>query len=81
MPNVFEPEWEVDLPEPWSLRGARLAHAAGAERLGATVYELAPGGVVSPLHTHAANEEIAIALSAGVTLRTPDGERVLEAGW
>jgi len=54
--------------------------AAGAERLGATVYEIDPGGVVSPLHTHLANEEMVVALSRPVTLRTPDGERLLEPG-
>lgn len=80
MPNVFEPEWEAELPAPWNLRGARVGQAAGARRLGATVYEIAPGGVVSPLHTHAANQEMVIALSGPVTLRIPESERVLEPG-
>ena len=49
MPNVFEPEWEIELPEPWSLRGARLAHVAGvleAYRRGDAVEQMAdePGG-------------------------------------
>jgi uncharacterized cupin superfamily protein len=80
MPNVFEPEWDAELPPPWRLRMARVAQAAGAQRLGASVYEIEPGGVVSPLHTHFANEELVIALSGSVTLRTPDDERVLEPG-
>jgi uncharacterized cupin superfamily protein len=78
--NVFEPEWDVDLPAPWRLRMARVGAGAGSRRLGASVYEIEPGGVVSPLHTHLANEELVIALSGPVTLRTPDGERVLEPG-
>lgn len=80
MPNVFAPEWEADVPEPWRFQAARVGAAGGAERLGATLYELAPGGVVSPLHTHSANEELVIALAGAVTLRTPDGERVLAPG-
>jgi hypothetical protein len=59
--NVFEPEWDVELPAPWRLRMARVGHHAGSERLGASVYEIEPGGVVSPLHTHFANEEMVIA--------------------
>jgi uncharacterized cupin superfamily protein len=78
--NVFEPEWDVELPAPWRLRLARVGHHAGSERLGASVYEVEPGGVVSPLHTHFANEELVIALDGPVTLRTPDGERVLAPG-
>jgi len=32
------------------------------------------------LHAHFANEELVVALSGPVTLRTPDGERLLEPG-
>ena len=80
MPNLFDPEWDVEIPPPWRVKLARVAGAAGAERLGASVYEIEPGGVVSPLHTHFANEELIFALSGPVTLRTPDGERSLEPG-
>ena len=80
MANVFKPDWDVDLPAPWRLRMARVGAAAGSRRLGASVYEIEPGGVVSPLHTHFANEELVIALSGPVTLRTPEGERVLGPG-
>ena len=52
MANVFESDWDVEIPEPWSLRFARVGHQAGSERLGATVYEVEPGGVVSPLESH-----------------------------
>jgi len=38
MANVFESDWDVEIPEPWSLRFARVGHRAGSERLGATVY-------------------------------------------
>ena len=77
MPNILEPEWEAELP---GLRGQRVGAAAGAEKLGATVYELDPGGRVSPLHVHHANEEMLIVLSGRPTLRTADGERELAPG-
>jgi uncharacterized cupin superfamily protein len=77
MPNIFKPEWEAELP---GLRGQRVGAAAGAEKLGATVYEVDPGGRVSPLHIHHANEEMLIVLSGRPTLRTGEGERELEPG-
>ena len=90
MANVFESDWDVEIPEPWSLRFARVGHQAGSERLGATVYEVEPGGVVSPLHTHFANEELVVALSGPVTqparvlviseTRTPEVAEHLDSG-
>ena len=56
----WSPEWEAELP---GLRGQRVGAAAGAEKLGATLYEVDPGGRVSPLHIHHANEELLIVLS------------------
>jgi uncharacterized cupin superfamily protein len=77
MPNILEPEWEAELP---GLRGQRVGAAAGAEKLGATLYELDPGGRVSPLHVHHANEEMLVVLSGRPTLRTAEGERELAPG-
>ncbi|HEY6694918.1 MAG TPA: cupin domain-containing protein [Solirubrobacteraceae bacterium] len=77
MPNILSPEWEAELP---GLRGRRVAAEAGAEKLGATLYEIDPGGRVSPLHVHHANEELLFVLSGRPTLRTLDGERELEPG-
>ena len=58
MPNILSPDWEAELP---GLRGQRVGAAAGAEKLGATLYEVDPGGRGSPLHIHHANEELLIA--------------------
>ena len=77
MPNILNPEWEAELP---GVRGQRVGAGAGAEKLGATLYEVDPGGRVSPLHIHHGNEELLIVLSGRPTLRTLDGERELEAG-
>lgn len=80
-PNVLRTEWELDRTQtPIGMRAARVGAAAGAQRLGATVYELTPGGVVSPYHVHHGNEELLIVLSGTPTLRTADGDRVLEPG-
>jgi uncharacterized cupin superfamily protein len=77
MPNILKPEWEAELP---GVRGQRVGAGAGAEKLGATLYEVDPGGRVSPLHIHHGNEEMLIVLSGRPTLRTLDGERELEPG-
>jgi uncharacterized cupin superfamily protein len=77
MPNIFKPEWEAELP---GLRGERVGAGAGGEKLGATLYEVDPGGRVSPLHIHHANEEMLFVVSGRPTLRTLDGERELAVG-
>jgi uncharacterized cupin superfamily protein len=79
--NVFEPDWdeEYDYP-PLRARYARVGKQAGAQRLGAAVYEVPPGAAVSPLHVHHANEEMILVLSGTPTLRTADDTRVLAPG-
>jgi uncharacterized cupin superfamily protein len=80
MANIFEPEWvERDQP-PLVGRAARVGAQAGAERLGATLYEIDPGGCGSPFHLHHGNEEMIIVVSGRPTLRTLDGSRELEPG-
>ena len=79
-PNVLSPAaWEFEFPEA-GLKGLRAGARAGAQDLGLSVYELAPGGAVSPYHEHAANEELLVVLSGSPSIRTPDGVRQLEAG-
>jgi uncharacterized cupin superfamily protein len=58
---------------------ARLAEQAGAEHLGMTLYELAPGqGMV--FHYHLQREELLVVLSGTLTLRTAGGWRDLPEG-
>jgi uncharacterized cupin superfamily protein len=81
MPSIFEPEFDHDTERPpFRWRGVRLGAQAGAERLGATLYELRPGGASFPLHAHHANEEMIIVLSGRPVLRTLEGERELAPG-
>jgi uncharacterized cupin superfamily protein len=80
-PNAFEPEWDTELAAPpFRVRAMRLGPRAGARELGATLYELDPGGAVSPYHLHHGNEELLLVLSGRPTLRTPTGTRELEPG-
>jgi uncharacterized cupin superfamily protein len=81
MPNLFDPEWDMNRDEPpFRWRRARLGRQAGSRALGASLFELAPGGATFPLHAHLANEELLLVLAGRPTLRTPAGERALEAG-
>jgi len=77
MSNVFEPEWQG---QRGANRVARVAAAAGSQRLGASIVELARGTLSSPYHFHHANEELLIVLSGTPELRTPDGLRELPPG-
>ncbi len=52
----------------------------GATLTGCSVYELEPGQATWPYHFELNEEEWLIVVSGEVTLRTPDGERVLRAG-
>jgi uncharacterized cupin superfamily protein len=80
-PNIHSPEWEADYRDtPVAMRGARVGAAAGAQRLGASLYEVLPGGAVAPYHLHHGNEELAVVLSGEPVLRTPAGTRRLQAG-
>jgi uncharacterized cupin superfamily protein len=77
-PNFLAPEWET--PPELPIKGVRLGAAAGAQELGATLYELPAGTAVSPYHLHYANEELLIVLAGRPLLRTPSGDRRLEPG-
>jgi uncharacterized cupin superfamily protein len=80
-PSFLEPLFDDDEETPgFAHRRARLGRQAGAEHLGASLYELPPGVAVCPYHWHAIEEEVAIALTTGVSCRTPEGWRAMERG-
>jgi uncharacterized cupin superfamily protein len=80
-PNIYAPDFEHESDKPgFRLRDAWIAHRAGAERLGGSLYELAPNQATYAYHWHTANEEMLVVLSGAVTLRTPEGEREVGAG-
>jgi uncharacterized cupin superfamily protein len=76
--NIWSDEWESLGETEWE-HGTKSTRLPRGERIGATVYELPPGGR-STYHFHHAAEEILVALRGRLTLRTPEGERELEEG-
>jgi uncharacterized cupin superfamily protein len=78
MPNAFSSQFEHELNGVGIL--SVVDAAAGAELLGATVYELAPGARWADLHVHYANEEALVVLAGTPTLHTLEGSRELETG-
>lgn len=80
-PNVFDPEWDAERDAPpyrWSR--SLVGRRAGAQRLGASVFEVPPGAATFPLHVHHHNEELLIVLGGRPTLQTLDEERELAPG-
>lgn len=79
MPVDFgQPNWETAKYP--GRQVAPVGAQAGARELGASVYELDPGAVGSPLHVHHANEELLFVLAGELSLRGPDGTQRLSAG-
>jgi uncharacterized cupin superfamily protein len=79
--NLFEPEFDAEQDEPgFRWRRARLGRQAGAERLGASLFEIPPGAAAFPYHFHFANEELLVVVSGRPSLRGPDGTRELAEG-
>ena len=77
--NVFDVELRYDDGDPpgYVCGGARLGPGLGAQQLGLSVYELAPGQSICPYHYETGEEEWLLVLVGRPTLRTPDGEQEL----
>ena len=77
--NIWSDEWDSLGDNDWEkgMKSLRLPRSGTA--LGATVYELPPEGE-SAYHFHHAADELLVALTAGVALRTGEGERELTNG-
>ena len=81
MANVFDPDFDSERDRPgFTSRRAMLGRQAGSERLGVSLFELAPEQAPFPLHYHLGNEELLIVLRGTPTLRTLEGERELAEG-
>jgi len=81
MPNIFKPSFEDgERPEGFRSRRARIGYELGTELIGCSLWELPPGEAAYPYHYHYSDEELVIVLSGRPTLRTPEGNRELEAG-
>lgn len=79
--NVFTSDWDGQQDrEGFSSREVVIGERVGAQLLGGSVYEVAPGKKLWPYHLHHANEEWLLVLRGRPTLRTPEGERELAEG-
>jgi uncharacterized cupin superfamily protein len=79
--NLFSPEFDHDLDhDGFGWRGARVGKQLGAERIGASLYDVPEGKKNFPYHFHHGMEEWAIVVSGTPVQRGPDGERELRAG-
>jgi uncharacterized cupin superfamily protein len=81
--NLHDLELEhepVDMPEGRAFSGTSLTEHFGAVATGMGVYEIAPGNASWPYHFEVGGEEWLIVIEGEVTLRTPEGDRVLRAG-
>jgi uncharacterized cupin superfamily protein len=81
VPNINEPHFD----EPREHEGfralrARVGRQAGSERLGLSLWEVAPGEAAYPYHFHYAEEELVIVLQGRPSLRTSSGWRELAEG-
>jgi uncharacterized cupin superfamily protein len=83
--NLFHGEADVgpsgDEPPGYELtRAARVGKAIGATRLGLSIYDLPTGQAICPYHFEWTDEEWLFVIAGTPTVRTPEGERVLEPG-
>jgi uncharacterized cupin superfamily protein len=79
--NLFGDEWDGGRERPgWQWKRLSVGERLGAEKIGASLYELAPGQRTFPYHWQAVEEEWLIVLAGRPTLRDPSGERTLEPG-
>jgi uncharacterized cupin superfamily protein len=79
--NLFGDEWEGGRDRRgWQWRHLPVGDKLGAKKIGAGLYELAPGQKTFPYHWHQLQEEWLIVLGGEPTLRDPSGERKLVPG-
>jgi uncharacterized cupin superfamily protein len=79
--NLFDGTLDDARDRPgWSWRRTIVGEKLGAEKLGASLYELDPGEKTFPYHYEYGAEEWLLVVAGEPTLRRPDGEQLLRAG-
>lgn len=74
------PSFDGDEPPGYRTSALRLGPLIGAQRMGATLYEIEPGSSICPYHYEYGEEEWLMVLAGTPTLRHPGGEEVLDPG-
>ncbi|HEY3021109.1 MAG TPA: cupin domain-containing protein [Solirubrobacteraceae bacterium] len=77
--NISDPPFTYDADDPEGFRSgyAKLGPDLGAQRTGATVYDLPPGQALCPYHYEYGEEEWVLVLQGRPTVRTPEGAEQL----
>jgi uncharacterized cupin superfamily protein len=82
--NLFSGETDTGLdgtePPGYLCQAARLGPKIGASRLGMSIYDLPPGEAICPYHFEWTDEEWLIVINGTPTVRTPEGEGLLQPG-
>lgn len=78
--NIQSPSFGYDADDPEGFRAGlfRFGADVGAQRTGASVYELPPGQAICPYHYEHGEEEWLLVLEGRPTLRHPEGSEELE---
>jgi uncharacterized cupin superfamily protein len=78
--NIQSPSFDYDADDPEGFRAGlfRFGADVGAQRTGASVYELPPGQAICPYHYEHGEEEWLLVLEGRPTLRHPEGSEELE---
>ena len=74
------PEYDDTDPDGYRAGMARFGPALGAEKMGASLYELPPGQSICPYHYEYGEEEWLVVLTGRPSVRHVGGEEELEAG-
>jgi len=72
------PAGDPNDPEGYRARRERIGPRVGAERTGASLYELPPGQAMCPYHYEHGEEEWALVLEGRPSVRTPEGIEQLD---
>jgi uncharacterized cupin superfamily protein len=75
-----KPQWEDRDHDGFRARRWRVGRQVGAQRLGASIWEVPPGEAAYPYHWHFIEEELVYVMAGRPSLRTPEGWRELEEG-
>jgi uncharacterized cupin superfamily protein len=78
--NFLDDEPWDELEDEAGRRTRWFGHPFGADKLGASVFELLPGAPGWPMHMHYGVEEMFFVVAGTPTVRTPEGEETLAPG-